>query len=94
MKTDYERLPETVDSFTGVGIPNLTAKLVIRNDKKALYLRSDNIYEVFRIKIAEEEEAFGNHYPKREVYPGNEDFGRVAWTYRDQKLAMRKYNQI
>jgi hypothetical protein len=94
MKTDYERLPEIVDSFTGVGIPNLTAKLVIRNDKKALYLRSDNIYEVFRIKIAEEGEAFGKQYPKREVYPGNEDFGRVAWTYRDQKLAMRKYNQI
>ena len=94
MKTDYERLPETVDSFNGVGIPDLTAKLVIRNDKKAIYLRSDNIYEVFKIKISEANEIFGRQYPKREVYPCNEDFGMSAWTYHSKQLAMDMYNRI
>jgi hypothetical protein len=94
MKTEYERLPEIVDSFIGVGIPNLTAKLVIRNDKKALYLRSDNVFEVFKIKVSEANEIFGRQYPKREVYPCNEDFGVSAWTYHKKEFAMNKYNQI
>jgi hypothetical protein len=93
MKNDYERLPEVV-TIEGTGIPNLTAKLIERTDKKALYLRSDNIYEVFRIKIQKATEMFGRTYPRKEVYPGNECFGLWAWTYREEKNARRKYEQI
>lgn len=92
-ETDYERLPETVESLP-VGIPEMSAKLVIRTDKKALYYRWDNVYEVFKIKIAEPTEIYGRVYPRREVYPGNEDFGAIAWCYHDKQLAMDMYNRI
>ncbi len=93
MKTDYEKLSEVVE-VSGTGIPSLTAKCVKRTAKKAMYYRNDNVYEVFKIKISKEEEAFGKTYPKREVYPGNEDFGKTAWTYREEKNALRRYNEI
>jgi len=95
MKTeDYERLPEVVDSFHGVGIPGLTAKLVCRTDKKAIYFRWDGVYEVMRIQIGEACEIFGRKYPRREVYPGNEDFGMYAWCYHSEKLAREMYDRL
>ena len=35
-------------------------------------------WEAIRIKLRKPEVAFGKSYPWREVYPGNEDFGRYA----------------
>jgi hypothetical protein len=57
-----------------------------RGRKCALYAvhnKADTLYghEVIRIKIAEPVEAFGQHYPLRELYPGNEEWGRLAWSY-------------
>ena len=49
------------------------ATLIKRSKCKALYLRDDNIYEVFRIKKGKAAEIFGKEYPEREVYPGSED---------------------
>ncbi len=95
MKTtiDYERLPDEVSIGT-VGIPGMTAKCIERTDKKAIYLRWDDVWEVFRIKIAEPSEVFGKKYPKREVYPSNEDFGSIAWCFKDETSARRRYNNI
>jgi len=87
-----ERLPEVIE-VKGVGIPGLTAKLVMRTDKKAMY-RRDNVYEVFRIKVAEAREAFGKNYPQREVYPGNEDFGVWAWCFSNEAKAKQRYDSI
>ena len=89
-----ERLKEIVEP-KGTGIPGLTAKLVERTKNKAIYLRSDDVYEVFKIKIApagmSQREQF---YPEREIYPNNEDFGKTAWTYRTLDKAKRKYDKI
>jgi hypothetical protein len=93
-KDDYIRLPEIVEELNGVGIPQMTAKLIKRTDKKAIYYRWDNVWEVFRIKITEAGEAFGKMYPRREVYPGNEDFGKTAWCYSEEKNAWRMYNSM
>lgn len=94
MKTEnYERLPEVV-SLNGTGIPDLTAKLVKRTKTKAIYYRWDDVWEVFRIKISEEAKIFDKTYHKREVYPGNEDFGKTAWCYSDETLAWKMYDNI
>lgn len=38
-------------------------------------------HEVIRIKQRDAEEAFGRDYPAREIYPNNEEWGRLAWSY-------------
>ncbi len=93
-EVDYERLPEVYKGFHGVGIPGLSAELIERTETEAIYYRWDNVWEVFRIKIAPPSEYYGNSYPKREVYPGNEAFGSIAWCLRSKDLAYKKYNAI
>ena len=93
MKTDYEILPDVITEMA-IGIPQMTAKCVKRTDKKAMYYRWDNVWEVFRIKIKEKGEVFGRSYPKREVYPGNEDFGSTAWCFSNEQCALRLYNNL
>ena len=88
-----ERLGEKVQ-IRGTGIPGLTARLIERTDKVALYRRSDGVWEVFLIRIAPEEIIQGHLYPEREVYPGNEDFGSSAWCYTSEKEARKKFNEI
>jgi hypothetical protein len=89
-----KRLPEVITELNGVGIPGMTATLVERTDKKAMYKRWDDVYEVFRIKISKEKILFGKTYPRREVYPGNEDFGSTAWCFKDEKLASKRYDVL
>lgn len=86
-------LPETVE-IHGTGIPGLTAKLIARNEKKAMYLRSDGYYEVFKRKFVEDSEVFGRHYPAHEQYPGNEDFGKIAWCMKSREKARRRFNEL
>jgi len=93
VKSDFQKLGEVVE-ISGTGIPQLTAKLIKRTNKKAIYYRRDDVWEVFRIKITEAGELFGRMYPRREVYPCNEDFGVVAWCFRNEESAMRRYNDI
>jgi len=79
----------------GIGIPGLTAELIERTEKKAIYLRSDGIYEVFKILIHPEETLpSGKTYPEREVYPGNEDFGVTAWCFNNKENALKRYNEL
>lgn len=92
-ENNMKRLENKV-SISGTGIKNLTAKLIKRVDNKACYLRSDGVYEVFRIGTAPEEVVFGANYPEREVYPSNEDFGKTAWTYKTEDAAFNKLNNI
>jgi hypothetical protein len=92
-KVDFIKLPKEV-ACNGVGISNMTATLVERTDKKAIYLRWDGVYEVFRIAMQEATEIFGNHVPKKEAYPGNEKFGTIAWSFRDKDSAMAMYRRI
>ena len=88
------RLPDVYSDFYGIGIPGLTAKCIKRTDTKAMYYRWDNVYEVFRIIIVEPKENFGKMYPRREIYPGNEEFGRTAWCYNDATIANERYEAL
>ena len=67
---------------------------IARTEKKAMYKSDDGFYEVFIIKVRPKEEIKGKEYPEREVYPGNEDFGKTAWCYRVYKNALRKYEKL
>jgi hypothetical protein len=91
-----EKLAKT-EKIKGAGIPDLTATLVDRTNKKAWYVRSDGVHEVFKIKIEKEKEIFGRHYPEQEKYPGNEDFGKWAWCFSGKnarKDAREYYNKL
>jgi hypothetical protein len=93
MKESYIKLPETVTDLP-VGIPQMTAKLVERTDKKAIYYRWDGVYEVFRIEIQPDSTIMKRFYPAHEIYPGNEKFGSIAWCYHDKTLAMERYSVL
>ena len=93
MEEKYERLPEVV-SIRGAGIDGLTATLIERTENKAIYRRSDLVYEIFRVKKAGAGDMFGKTYDNRELYPGNSDFGNIAWAYMDEKIAMELYHNI
>ena len=88
------KLEETITELHGVGIPGLTAKCIERTDKKAIYKRSDNVWEVFRVKISPPTKIFNREYPEREVYPGNEDFGSTAWCFNSLERAMEWYMSL
>ena len=74
------------------------AQLVMRNERVAIYKRSETIYEVFKRKFRNERTArFGERvvtYPAGEVYPSDEDFGVWAWCYVRLEDAEKKYNKL
>lgn len=74
-------LPEHVEF--GGQLAGITADLVERTEKKALYLRSDGYYEAFKIRIKTLSTCKNNVWTKTEdtyeEYPGNEAFGDYAW---------------
>ena len=51
-------------------------------------------WEVIIVSQKEAGEIMGRQYPKREVYPGNEQFGSHAWTFNDFSDANRKYRSL
>lgn len=95
-----QTLPEIVKgrALNGIHIPDMTSKLIERTKSKAIYFRWDGVYEVMRIIIAREmiKTFHGNlkKYPERELYPSNEDFGKYAWSFRDEKLARELYERL
>jgi hypothetical protein len=93
MKTSFIKLPGVVTDLP-VGIPGMTAKLVQRTDKKAIYYRWDGVYEVFRIEVQPDSTIIKTFYPAHEIYPGNEKFGSIAWCYHDKKMAMERYEVL
>jgi len=76
--------------------------LVERTKDKAIYsqLTGNKIesYEVFKIKVQEESKVIiaciERHFKHKEVFPGNEDFGKTAWCYRSKKFAMEHYKVL
>ncbi len=72
----------------------VTVKILKRKGQIALSERSDGVYEVFFIKVQDANEMFGRFYPKRELYPSNEDFGKTAWCYTNYNSALIKYNSL
>jgi hypothetical protein len=75
-------------------------KLLRRTEKKALYAQSlGNTligYEVFRIRIQQTRFSalLGAIQTSSEKFPGNENFGKSAWSYMDFQNALEKYNEL
>jgi hypothetical protein len=88
-----EQLARTIE-LRGLGEP-ITATEVKRTGKVCMYLRSDNVYEVFIVKVAKAKNLFGKQYEEREVYPTNEDFGSNAWCFsKEIEPADRLFNKL
>jgi hypothetical protein len=51
-------------------------------------------WEVFKIKVDKPKVVFGIQLNEREIFPGNEDFGKWAWAHSDYDSAMRKFQII
>lgn len=60
-------------------------------------------YEVFQITISKPcaiqqksgvKKGMWYQYPAKEKFPGNEDFGKTAWSFSDLDVAMMKYGEI
>jgi hypothetical protein len=84
------KLPEIVFP-KGTGIENLSARLIKREGNICMYERSDQIWEVFMVKIRKARKSKGKSYPGCEVYPGNEDFGQTAWCFSNFDSAEKKF---
>jgi hypothetical protein len=74
--------------------------LIKKGEKAYIYKQWDDevdftvAYEVFKIKIDKEKEVFGDIMPEREVFPGNEDFGKWAWTYPSLEKAEVRFQRL
>jgi len=84
---------EDVIELKKLGMPVIT-KLIKRTRKKAIYLRDDGYFEIFKIKTAKAARIFGKEYPERELYPGNEDFGATAWCTALKTEALEIYRKL
>jgi hypothetical protein len=94
IKKIMEKLTNKI-KVTGVGIPGLTATLQKRTGNVAMYLRDDGYYEV-GIIIISPENTFpdGTHYPEREVYFSNEQFGKTAFTTKSRAHAEKIFDRL
>lgn len=87
-------LPETIrkNGYTYV--------LLRRTIKKALYAQYyRNVliaFETFRIRVQQSRFSIllNASQPSCERFPGNEDFGRTAWTITEYQKAVEKYNEL
>ena len=75
-----------------------TYTLLLRGQRSCIYeqhvTQEMTYFEVFINKVKPEQVILGRSYTEREVFPGNEDFGRTAWSYRDYKSAMKRYDVL
>jgi hypothetical protein len=71
---------------------------VLRKGKKAIYEQTITSeikqYEVFKIRTRPDKIFKGNLICGGEVFPGNEDFGKSAWSCRTYDKALERFNNI
>lgn len=48
-------------------------------------------WEVFKLKVDKPKVVFGIQLNEREIFPGNEDFGKWAWAYCDLDRALSRF---
>ena len=51
-------------------------------------------YEVFIIKVQREREFDGRLFPRKEKFPSNEDFGKLAWSITNYDRAYARYLEL
>jgi hypothetical protein len=74
--------------------------LLKRTPKKALYRQTlGNVqvgFEVFLIRVHGKQFSplLNKSFDAAERFPGNEDFGRTAWSFMDYQKALKKYMEL
>jgi hypothetical protein len=74
--------------------------LILRGEKAIIYEQiepEENVivgYEVFRRKIDKPKVVFGVELGEMEVFPGNEDFGKWAWSITDKERALDRFKNL
>ena len=74
--------------------------LLERTSKKAFYNQTlDNVqvgFEVFLIRIRGKRfsQFFNKSFDSSERFPGNEDFGKTAWSIQNYQDALKKYQEL
>lgn len=90
-----KKLSDYIERLSGLGSgEKVSATLLKEQGPCRLYKRSDNVYEVFRVRVRKEAEVFGKLLPEREVYPSTEDFGKIAWCTTTEKRALTIFNEL
>lgn len=51
-------------------------------------------WEVFQIKVDKPKVVFGIELGEREIFPGNEDFGKWAWAYSNYEMAEKRFTYL
>ena len=75
-------------------------ELVSRTQKKAIFRQSFEgrgvAFEVIKIRVRGSRPNLftGKIDPPTEVYPGSEQFGKIAWAIVDREKAMEKYKSL
>ena len=75
-------------------------KQIKKGNKSAIYEQTCDespnpiAYEVFRIKIDKEKVVFGQLLPEKEIFPGNEDFGKWAWSFCGIEKALSRFELL
>jgi hypothetical protein len=71
-----------------------------RGEKAMIYEQYDPeverivAYEIFRIKIDKPKVVFDIELGEREIFPGNEDFGKWAWACSTKERALERFERI
>lgn len=77
-----------------------TYKLITRTSEKAIYAQyCENVlicWEVFQIRVrgTQFSPLLMKNLEPSERFPGNEDFGKTAWTYRNFQKALNKFYEL
>jgi hypothetical protein len=86
-------------------LPNILRKngftytKILRGERSCIYEQrvAENLkyHEVFVVKI-KPRQVFenGKTYPKREVFPSNEEFGKTAWSFRTLNEALVRFKEL
>lgn len=75
-------------------------KLNKRGKKSVIYEQFDPEldivvgWEVFRIKVDKPKIVFGVQLGEREIFPGNEDFGKWAWACSRYHMAEKRFDDL
>lgn len=59
-----------------------------------LYSEKVHYFEVWIMKIRKGGNRWGKNYDNSFRIPGNEDFGKWAWTFRDKEKAIEEFNRL
>jgi hypothetical protein len=71
-----------------------------RGEKAMIYEQYDPeverivAYEIFRLKVDKPKVVFGIELGEREIFPGNEDFGKWAWACSTKERALERFERI